>query len=134
MFNNDIWYIICEYSKEKERKSICLTEKSAHDSYKTINQICLSNGRLKHIINKNLPLDLNKLSKDKLIKTTVFQNPWSKEVLKGVRAPGTGIPYVILLGTMRYKGGKDFTAIYKRSPVTVYEFKEYSFKRWIVTQ
>ena len=74
------------------------------------------------------------VSKDKLIKTTVFQNPWSKEVLKGVRAPGTGIPYVILLGTMRYKGGKDFTAIYKRSPVTVYEFKEYSFKRWIVTQ
>jgi hypothetical protein len=74
------------------------------------------------------------ISKDKLVKKTVFQNPWSKEVLKGVRAPGTGIPYVILLGSMRYKGGKDFTAIYKRRPVTVYEFKDYSFKRWIVTE
>ena len=73
------------------------------------------------------------VSKDKLIKTTVFQNPWSKEVLKGVRAPGTGIPYVILLGTMRYKVGKDFTAIYKRRPVSVYEFKESKFNRWIVT-
>ena len=73
------------------------------------------------------------VSKDKLIKTTVFQNPWSKEVLKGVRAPGTGIPYVILLGTMKYRGGKDFTAIYKRRPVTVYEFKDYGFKRWIVS-
>jgi hypothetical protein len=74
------------------------------------------------------------VSKDLLVKKTVFQNPWSKEVLKGVRAPGTGIPYVILLGSMRYKGGKDFTAIYKRRPVTVYEFKDGSFKRWIVTE
>ena len=73
------------------------------------------------------------VSKDKLVSKTVFQNPWSKEVLKGVRSPGTGIPFKILLGTMRYKGGKDFTAIYKRRPVTVYEFKDYSFKRWIVS-
>ena len=71
--------------------------------------------------------------KSNLLKKTVFQNPWSKEVLKGMRAPGTGIPYVILLGTMRYKGGKDFTAIYKRRAVTVYEFKDYAFRRWIVT-
>ena len=74
------------------------------------------------------------VSKDNLVSKDVYQNPWSKEVLKGVRAPGTGIPYVILLGSMRYKGGKDFTAIYKRKPVTVYEFKDYSFKRWIVTE
>ncbi|MFM8824796.1 MAG: hypothetical protein ACKOEA_02715 [Candidatus Nanopelagicus sp.] len=72
--------------------------------------------------------------KSNLLKKTVFQNPWSKEVLKGMRAPGTSIPYVILLGTMRYKGGKDFTAIYKRRPATVYEFKDYAFKRWIVTE
>lgn len=74
------------------------------------------------------------VSKDKLIKKTVHQNPWSKDILKGVRSPGTGIPYVILLGTMRYKGGKDFTAIYKRKPVTVYEFKDSNYKRWIVTE
>jgi hypothetical protein len=74
------------------------------------------------------------VSKDNLIKKTVHQNPWSKEVLRGVRAPGTGIPYVILLGTMQFKGGKDFTAIYKRRPVTVYEFKDSTFKRWIVTE
>jgi hypothetical protein len=73
-------------------------------------------------------------SKDNLIKKTVHQNPWSKEVLRGVRAPGTGIPYVVLLGTMRFKGGKDFTAIYKRKPVTVYEFKSGEFKRWIVSE
>ena len=73
------------------------------------------------------------VDKSKLLSTKVVNKPWSKEVLKGLRAPGTGFPYLILLGTMRYKGGKDFTAIYKRRPVTVYEFKDHNFKRWIVT-
>ena len=74
------------------------------------------------------------VSKNNLVKKTVSSNPWSKEVLKGVRAPGTGIPYVILLGTMRYKGGRDFTAIYKRRPVAIYEFKDCSYSRWIISE
>ncbi len=68
-----------------------------------------------------------------LLSSTESANPWSKEVLRGVRAPGTAIPYVVLLGTMRFKGGKDFTAIYKRGPVRIYEFKAGEFKRWIVS-
>ena len=74
------------------------------------------------------------VSKEKLISKKSYAKPWSTEVLKGVRAPGTGFPYLILLGTMRYRGGKDFTAIYKKRPVTVYEFTDYNFKRWIVTE
>ncbi|CAB4687644.1 MAG: hypothetical protein F2658_04100 [Actinobacteria bacterium] len=74
------------------------------------------------------------VSKEKLIGKKSYAKPWSTEVLKGVRAPGTGFPYLILLGTMRYRGGKDFTAIYKKRPVTVYEFTDYNFKRWIVTE
>ena len=69
-----------------------------------------------------------------LISTTESDNPWTKEVLRGVRAPGTGIPYVVLLGTMRFKGGKDFTAIYKRGPVRIYEFGAGEYKRWIVSK
>ena len=69
-----------------------------------------------------------------LISTTESDNPWTKEVLRGVRAPGTGIPYVVLLGSMRFKGGKDFTAIYKRGPVRIYEFGAGEYKRWIVSQ
>jgi len=69
-----------------------------------------------------------------LVSTTEATNPWSAEVLRGVRAPGTGIPYVVLLGTMRFKEGKDFTAIYKRKPVKIYEFSAGEFKRWIVSQ
>lgn len=72
--------------------------------------------------------------KGKLVKKTVYENPWSGKVLKGFRAPGTAFPFVILLGTMRYRGGKDFTAIYKRRPVAVYDFNETKFKRWIVSQ
>lgn len=68
-----------------------------------------------------------------LIATTISNKPWSTEVLRGVRAPGTGIPYVVLLGTMRYRRGKDFTAIYKRGPVRIYEFSAGEFKRWIVS-
>jgi hypothetical protein len=69
----------------------------------------------------------NTLSMDKssLIEKKVAQKPWSSEVLKGIRAPGTGFPYLILLGTMRYRGGKDFTAIYKKRPVEIY-----IFQRW----
>ena len=73
------------------------------------------------------------VDKSKLINKKSHSNPWSAKVLKGVRSPGTGFPYLILLGTMRYRGGKDFTAIYKRKAVTVYEFKDTKYKRWIVT-
>ena len=68
-----------------------------------------------------------------LISTTESDNPWTKEVLRGVRAPGTGIPYVVLLGSMRFKGGKDFTAIYKRGPVRIYDFGAGEFNRWVVS-
>ena len=68
-----------------------------------------------------------------LISTSESNTPWTKEVLRGVRAPGTALPYLILLGTMRFKGGKDFTAIYKRGPVQIYEFGAGEFKRWIVS-
>ena len=61
----------------------------------------------------------------------IEETPWVREVLKGVRAPGTGIPFVIMLGTMRYRGGKDFVAIYRRKPAAVINFRSGEFKRWI---
>jgi hypothetical protein len=73
------------------------------------------------------------VASNQLISKTEVPNPWTKEYLRGVRAPGTAIPYVILLGTMRFKGGKDFCAIYKRTPAVIYEFADAPFKRWIVS-
>ena len=60
----------------------------------------------------------------------VVENPWTNQVLKGIRV-GTGIPFVVLLGTMKYIGGKDFCVIYKRRPNAVITFKSGPFKRWI---
>lgn len=68
-----------------------------------------------------------------LLSKTEVSNPWTKENLRGVRSPGTAIPYRILLGTMRFKGGKDFCAIYKRTPAVIYEFSDAPFKRWVVS-
>jgi hypothetical protein len=61
----------------------------------------------------------------------IEETPWVREVLKGVRAPGTGIPFVVMLGTMRYSGGKDFVAIYRRKPSAIINFRSGEFKRWI---
>ena len=74
------------------------------------------------------------VDKSLLTKKVTVENPWRREVIKGIRAPGTAIPFVVLLGTMRYRGGKDFTAIYKKSPVTIYEFENTSYNRWIITE
>ena len=74
------------------------------------------------------------IPKTQLTGKTISKNPWSGTVIKGWRAPGTGFPFLILLGTMRYKGGRDFTAIYKRRPVAIYEFKDALYSRWIITE
>ena len=73
-------------------------------------------------------------TKSDLISRKVVENPWRSVLLKGVRAPGTAIPFYLLLGTMRYKGGKDFTIIYRNKPVEVYEFKSGPYKRWIISK
>jgi len=77
--------------------------------------------------------DLN-ASKSDLISRKVVENPWRSGLLKGVRAPGTAIPFYLLLGTMRYKGGKDFTIIYRNKPVELLEFKSGPYKRWIISK
>ena len=58
---------------------------------------------------------------------------WSNEILRGVRAPGTAIPYVVLLGTMRGRKYSDFTAIKGRKAGAVIAFSEGPFERWIFT-
>jgi len=58
---------------------------------------------------------------------------WSNKVLRGVRAPGTGIPFVVLLGTMRGRKFRDFVAIKGRQPGVVITLSEGPFQRWIFT-
>jgi hypothetical protein len=61
----------------------------------------------------------------------VSDRPWSE--LRGIRAPGTGIPGVISLGTRRGGGGRDFAAVYRNRPVVVVELEGAVFDRLVVT-
>ncbi len=71
-------------------------------------------------------------SVENILDVKIVDNPWTTEVLRGIRAPGTGFPYLIMLGTMRHRKGKDFYVIYKRRPVIVLELKNEKFKRWVI--
>jgi hypothetical protein len=53
--------------------------------------------------------------------------------IRGLRAPGTGFPRVIALGTWRYSGGKDFVAVYRGEPAVVVELEGAAFRRLIVS-
>ena len=62
----------------------------------------------------------------------VEPDPWA--ALRGIRAPGTGIPGVIALGTRRFPGGKDFTAVTGSRPAVRVDLSEESpFSRLVVT-
>jgi hypothetical protein len=65
-----------------------------------------------------------------VLSVEVVPNPWSFQVIKGIRI-GTGFPFLILLGIMKYRGGKDFCAIYRRRPSAIVTLKAGPFKRWI---
>jgi hypothetical protein len=57
---------------------------------------------------------------------------WSE--VRGVRV-GTGIPYVIALGSFIYSGGRDFCAVYNRYPGLVIELEHGASKynRFIIS-
>ncbi len=50
-----------------------------------------------------------------------------------MRAPGTGIPGVIMLGTTRSKAFRDFDAVYRKRPGVVVELADAPYSRFVVT-
>ena len=53
--------------------------------------------------------------------------------LQGMRAPGTGRPGVIALGTWRGNGYKDFVALYRGGPAVVVELEGARWRRLLVS-
>lgn len=53
--------------------------------------------------------------------------------LRGIRAPGTGMPGVIALGTFRGRKGKVFAAIYRRRPAVVVDLRDGPFRQVLVS-
>jgi hypothetical protein len=58
-------------------------------------------------------------------------DPWSE--LRGIRAPGTGLPNVIAVGTRRGNFGKDFAAVHGKGPAVVVELDGADYGRLVVT-
>jgi hypothetical protein len=61
----------------------------------------------------------------------LVDDPWPE--LRGIRAPGTGVPEVIAVGTRRGGFGKDFAAVHGRGPAVVVELTGAEFGRLVVT-
>jgi hypothetical protein len=58
---------------------------------------------------------------------------WGSSTLRGVRAPGTALPFVVLYGTLRGLKYRDFVAMKGRGEGAVISFKNRTFARWIFT-
>jgi len=61
----------------------------------------------------------------------VVDDPWAE--LRGIRAPGTGLPGVIAVGTRRGDFGKDFAAVHGKGPAVVVELEGAGYQRLIAT-
>ena len=53
--------------------------------------------------------------------------------LRGIRAPGTGVPHVIAVGTRRGNFGRDFAAVHGKGPAVVVELEGATYGRLVVT-
>ena len=56
-----------------------------------------------------------------------------QNVLRGIRAPGTGMPKVVAVGTRRGDFGKDFAAVHGAGPAVVVDLAGAEYHRFVVT-
>ena len=63
----------------------------------------------------------------------VRQVPDGLEEIHGVRAPGTALPGVVMVGTWRASGSVTFAACHGRRPAVVLELAGQPFDRLVVT-
>jgi len=61
----------------------------------------------------------------------VVDDAWPE--LRGIRAPGTGIPGVIAVGTRRGSFGKDFAVVHGKEQAVVVELDGAAYSRVVVT-
>ena len=74
-----------------------------------------------------------RVSADAVEKVEFIDQLWGSSTLRGIRAPGTALPYVVLLGTLRGRGFRDFVAMSGRGEGVVLTLKSGPFTRWIFT-
>jgi len=74
-----------------------------------------------------------RVAADSVEKIEFIDQLWGSSTLRGVRAPGTALPYVVLLATLRGRGYRDFVAMVGRGEGVVLTLKSGPFARWIFT-
>ena len=77
--------------------------------------------------------DSPRVSAHAVEKVEFIDQLWGSSTLRGIRAPGTALPYVVLLGTLRGRGYRDFVAMSGRGEGVVVTLKSGPFARWIFT-
>ena len=73
------------------------------------------------------------VSVDSIEKVEFIDQLWGSSTLRGIRAPGTALPYVVLLGTLRGRRYRDFVAMVGRGEGAILTLKSGPFARWIFT-
>jgi len=58
---------------------------------------------------------------------------WHGDSLRGLRAPGTGLPNVVMVGTRRGDFGKDFAAVHGTGPAVVVDLAGAEYHRLVAT-
>jgi hypothetical protein len=72
-----------------------------------------------------------RVPRDAVEDVAVSQEPFRE--LRGMRAPGTGFPGRIALGTWRHRDGKDFVALYRDKPAVIVRLRDAPFRRLLVS-
>jgi hypothetical protein len=65
--------------------------------------------------------------------SSVRSVPTAWPELRGIRAPGTGLPGVIAVGTRRGKFGRDFVVVHGQGPAVVVELDGARYGRLVAT-
>jgi hypothetical protein len=64
---------------------------------------------------------------------SVSVSPRPFKELRGMRAPGTGWPGLIALGTWRGSGGRDFVALYRGKAAVIVVLRDAPYQRLLVS-
>jgi hypothetical protein len=66
---------------------------------------------------------------DQILAITPVKSFWNRLMISGIRF-GTGIPFVVALGTFWWLDSKSFIAVYKNQPGYLITFKEGKYTSW----
>ena len=70
---------------------------------------------------------------DEIVSVRKLKKAWSWKIMRGLRAPGIGLPGLVALGTWRVRRGKNFMVVYGRKPAYSITFSSGDFNQWIIS-